>query len=345
MNQPLTIEDLLKLKISFQQDTWSEIKDNITLKQALDFIRNEILKKQIENLRASLLEGNKEFYDNNKKRLPAVTFSGNFETKRILKNLKQYVPIIVIDIDKLDIDRISVVESCLQAEDVVLSFWKSPSNNGFKGIVPIYYKIEDITKLEIDYIHKCAFRKLSQYFFDAYKILIDKSGSDITRLCFMSSDKDLVLKEKVSFFEITTEDISIAQKNKKYSKQILRFSNSRNNLYNPANKNNQRDRRLMSDIIRYLYKKEKSITNDYDSWCKVAMSIANVFTFDIGLKYFKKLSILDKEKYNEITCTNFLINCYETRKGEINFSTIIYLANQQGYKTKYQRNGVPKAEE
>ena len=101
----------------------------------------------------------------------------------------------------------------------------------------------------------------------------------------------------------------------------------------------------MSDIIKYLERKNKTITYNYNDWCKVAMAISNTFTYDIGLKYFKKLSILDKQKYNEITCTNFLTNCYETRNGDVNFSTIVYLANQQGYKTKYQKNGVPKAEE
>ena len=74
------------------------------------------------------------------------------------------------------------------------------------------------------------------------------------------------------------------------------------------------------------------------------MAISNTFTYDIGLNYFLKLSKLDDTKYNEIVCTNFLINCYETRKGNVNFSSIIYLANQKGYQTKHQKNGVPKEE-
>jgi len=343
MSQLSTIEDVLNLMISYQEDTWSDVKTNISLKQTLELIQNEKLQDKINELRAKLQDGDKEYYDYNKKKLPAVTFSGSFDKRRTLSNLNQYNPIIVIDIDKLDTEIIDKIHSNLFSEQFVLSFWKSPSNNGFKGIVPLTYKLEDIT--DFDYVHKCAFRKLSQYFLETYEIELDKSGSDITRLCFLSSDKNLILKDHVSFFEILNDDIIIVEKNKEYSKQILRFSNSRDALFNPSNKNNQRDRRAMSDIIRFLYNKNKSITHDYDNWCKVAMAISNTFTFDIGLKYFKKLSILDKEKYNEITCSNFLTNCYETRKGEVNFNTIVYLANQQGYKTKYQKNGVPKAEE
>ncbi|WPO83839.1 BT4734/BF3469 family protein [Chryseobacterium sp. JJR-5R] len=341
----LTIDDLLNVKISVQENTWSEIKSEIKLLQVLNYIKNEKLKNKIETLRKELEKGNKDYYDNNKKRLPAVTFSGNFERKRLLSSLKQYIPIIVIDIDKLSEDKLKKVKADLSFCKFVLSFWKSPSNKGYKGLVPLIYNIEKLEEFDIDFIHKCAFRKLAQYFFEKFNIELDKSGSDITRLCFLSSDKELVLKEQLCKFEVKTDDITEVQKSKIYSKQILKFSNSRDALYNPANKNNYRDRRFMSDIIRYLYRTNSTITNNYYDWCKVAMAISNTFTFDIGLKYFKKLSILDKEKYNETICNNFLINCYETRKGEIRFSTIVYLANEQGFKTKYQRIGVLKAEE
>lgn len=345
MNPSLTIDDLLDIKVSVQEDTWSEIKSEIKLKQVLDYIKNEKLKNQIETLRTQLENGNKTFYDNYKKKLPAVTFSGSFEKRRVLSNIKQYIPIIVIDIDKLDEEALIKTKSNLLSINFVLSFWRSPSNKGYKGIVPLHYKIENFEEFNIDFIHKCAFRKLSQYFIENFNIELDKSGSDITRLCFLSSDKELVLKQNFSYFEITTEDIIQVKKSKVYSKQISKFSNSRDALYNPANKNIHRDRRFMSDIIRYLYRKDKTITNNYNDWCKVAMAISNTFTFDIGLKYFKKLSNLDKEKYDETICINFLINCYETRKGEVNFNTIVYLANQQGFKTKHQRIGVLKAEE
>ena len=101
----------------------------------------------------------------------------------------------------------------------------------------------------------------------------------------------------------------------------------------------------MTDIIRFLSNKNLSITNKYEEWCKVGMAISNSFTYDIGIKYFLKLSMLDNEKFNEVTCTNFLNNCYETRKGNVNFNSIVYLANLKGYKTKKQKKGVPKAED
>ena len=43
---------------------------------------------------------------------------------------------------------------------------------------------------------------------------------------------------------------------------------------------------------------------------------------------------MDVAKFNEVHCINFLINCYETSNGNVNFASIIHLANEKGYKTK-----------
>lgn len=118
----------------------------------------------------------------------------------------------------------------------------------------------------------------------------------------------------------------------------MRSSNKKDALYNPKNRNKSKDRTAMSNIIKYLTIKNKSITYSYADWYKVAMGIANSFTFDIGKKYFNKLSALDVGKYNSINCENFLTDCYEMRNGSIKFASIIYLANQQGYKTKSQKS-------
>lgn len=152
------------------------------------------------------------------------------------------------------------------------------------------------------------------------------------------------LKKK---FQITNDDINTkTTKNVCKKTRKVNFISSRDALFNPFERNNQSDRKLMSDIIRYLTNKKLSITYSYADWYKVAMAIANSFTYDVGLNYFKKLSKLDVTKYDEDHCTNFLINCYENRNGTVNFASIIHLANQKGYKTKQQKQkeGVLKTE-
>ncbi|MBK8806047.1 MAG: PriCT-2 domain-containing protein [Bacteroidales bacterium] len=338
-----TLTDILNTKVSLQANTWTEIASELTIEAVLNQIKSDKHKRQIEDLRNKLEQGDKEYYDNYKKRLPAVTFSATFNSRRTNEHLKSYNPLIVIDIDKLDTQQLKTTYDDLIGDPYVFSFWRSPSNNGYKGIVAIDYQINEA---EIDLVgkHKSAFKKLSDYFLEKYGIELDKSGSDITRLCFLTFDIFLVQKLIFDNFIVTNEDLIVNVKSTANKNVKLSFASNLDALYNPRGKNNQFDRKIMTDIIRYLRNKKYSITHNYEEWCKVAMAIANTFTYEIGLNYFLKLSSLDSDKYNEIACTNFLINCYETRKGNINFSSLVYLANQKGYKTKYQKNGVPKTD-
>lgn len=340
----ISVVDLLQTEVSYQENTWSEIAFDTTIETILSDIKSDKHKIQVENLREQLKKGNKDYYDNHKKKLPAVTFSATFNAKRTGENLKNYNPIIVIDIDKLDELQLKNTFENLNDDEYVISFWRSPSNNGFKGLISIDYQLEN-NEIEIDTIHKSAFNKLSLYFLEKYNVELDKSGNDITRLCFLSYDNELVLKSKSTKFTISEKDIVLTVKSKSKDKITIAFANNRDSLYNPSERNNQFDRKIMTDIIRFLSNKNLSITNKYEEWCKVGMAISNSFTYDIGIKYFLKLSMLDNEKFNEVTCTNFLNNCYETRKGNVNFNSIVYLANLKGYKTKKQKNGVPKAED
>lgn len=333
-----TKDNILDLKVSFQENTWTNVATvEPTIKNILDVIQSDKYKQQVTDLRTNFDKGDTEYYNNNKKRLPAVTFSATFNTNRTKENVKHYNSLIVLDIDKLNAQQIEVCYELLLQDNFVFSFWRSPSNNGFKGLVQLEY-IDISDEIDLDTKHKSAFKKLSTYFQETYSLEIDKSGSDISRLCFLSYDTKLVRKETSEKFQVTNADINaIAPKTSNGKTKKIKFVSNRDALYNPTERNNQYDRKLMTDIIRHLTNKNLSITFSYAEWCKVAMAIANTFTYDIGLNYFTKLSKLDGTKFNEIYCTNFLINCYETKNGNVNFASIIHLANEKGYKTKQQK--------
>lgn len=328
---------------SYQSNTWSSISKELSYKDILNEICSEEHCPRITVLRQKLKAGDKEFYDSHKLLLPAVTFSATFDKKRLANCLKQYNPVLVIDIDKLNESQIDDVYNKLLNEAYVFCFWRSPSNNGFKGLVSLAYSNE-LSEEDYYLYHKSAFAQLSEYFLKTHEIELDKSGSDITRLCFLSYDPDLILKEQVFSYNVETiKSTNETRIDKRPA--FVRYSTSKDALYNPMNKNDQKNRIVMSEIIKYLTHKKLSITHRYEEWCRVAMAIANSFTFEIGLKYFLKLCAIDKDKFDEIECSNLLTNCYEHRRGDINFNSIVYFANQKGYKTKAQKNGVLKAEE
>lgn len=182
--------DILNLKVSFQENTWTNITSEPTIKSVLDLIQSDRYKKQVTDLRINLENGNKDYYDNHKKRLPAVTFCATFNVNRIRENVKNYNNLIVLDIDKLNDEEIETCYKQLLNDEFVFSFWRSPSNKGFKGLVKLEFTdvLEDI---DLDTKHKSAFKKLSNYFQDNYNLDLDKSGSDISRLCFLSYDTKL----------------------------------------------------------------------------------------------------------------------------------------------------------
>jgi hypothetical protein len=339
--------NILNLKVSFQENTWKNVSEiSPTIKCVLEDIQSDKYKQQVIDLRTNLNNGNIDYYNENKKRLPAVTFSATFNISRTRENIKYYNSLIVIDIDKLEEDQIVKCYDILLKDEFVFAFWRSPSNNGFKGLVELEFA--DIApEIDLDTKHKSAFKKLSTYFMNTYNLELDKSGSDISRLCFLSYDTQLVKKEIFNKYQVKNEDVIVnLTKSTNGRTRQNKFASDKDALFNPFERNNQYNRKLMSDIIRYLTNKNKSITYSYSEWCKVAMAIANTFTYDVGLNYFIKLSKLDEAKFNEVDCTNFLINCYETRKGNVSFASIIYLSNEKGYKTKQQKikEGVPKVE-
>ena len=344
LNQSQSISTLnlkvLEKRISYQANTWSTIAKELTIKDALLEIQSNKHKQQVSKLRSILQAGQKDEYSSHKRTLPSATFCGTFDGVRKKAKLKTYNSVIVLDIDKLEKTELDRCKKCFLNDQTVFSYWESPSKEGLKGLVLLQFNFE-LNATNIDLGHKSAFQKLAKHFKKSYNIELDVSGSDTTRLCFFSHDPDIVIKENIVPFEISESDLPVVTGTENHEKvnieKIAISSSRRDALYNPKDRNKPNDRYTITAIIKCLEKKKSSITYTYEEWYKVAMAIANSFTYDVGEKYFLKLSCLDKEKYNEINCKNFLLNCYETRSGAVNFSTIVYFANAKNYQTKKQR--------
>jgi hypothetical protein len=333
----MILSELLNTLVSYQTTAYAPISKQVTLKSVLLEIAEEKYAFQIQHLRKELITGNIEKYNIHKKSLPGVTFSATFFEKRRKENLKTYNQIIVIDIDKLSESQIVTAKNNLLNDPYVFAFWTSPSKVGLKGLV--YLNYESSFKIDqVDFYHKFAFKLLSEYFVTKYFLQLDENGSDTTRLCFYSSDNSLTLKESLVPFDVKKLDSPLENVNSPQKKEkTLRPPTKRSALLTPKGKNNPYDRLKMQSIIRYLNKKNLSITETYESWYRVAYAIANTFTHDIGEKYFLQLCKMDSVKYDEINSKNILLYCYENNDSKIKFNTLVYFANQKGYNIKIKR--------
>ena len=332
--------EFLNLYVSYQHNTWAGISKEIRLSEILSEIKNGRYQKEIEDLRFLLDIENHQSFKANKLKLPAVTFCGTFNFNRKKEDLKQYNNLIVIDIDNLSTAELKLTLEKLQNDNHVLSYWISPSNKGIKGLVPIKYAF-DVTDLDI--AHKSAFEILTTYFFDKYDILLDQSGSDTTRLCFLSWDNELVININCEPFLIKEHELlSLSEYHTKEIRKAKVYNTSiKNALNNPNGKNSNLDKRSMKDILIYLTKKGIVITAEYEDRYKIAYAIANTFTYDLGRIYYLTLCKIEVLKYDESKEIQLLEYCYINNAGWIGFNFIEELVkNKYNFNKKILERGV-----
>lgn len=136
-----------------------------------------------------------KLYDDEKRSLPAVTWSGTF-SKRNAKSLIDYSGRICIDIDKLTPQGLQDLRKQLCKDKFTWLLFVSPSGNGLKVVVLVPGSSEQ---------HKDYFLALEQYYKENYGIEIDPSGKDVSRLCFLSSDKDIFHNKAAKAFLLSTK--------------------------------------------------------------------------------------------------------------------------------------------
>ena len=198
---------ILNKRISFCPNVQAKSYKSKTLFEALNSIRTNIYEKRFSNIRRLLINNNIQSYKAKQKQLPAYIFSGIAFGNRYKFDISGYTSLIVVDIDKLE--NIELVKSQLKSDCHVISVWLSPSGNGLKALFYIEYA-SPIKEEEIWVLHEhCAFPQIENYLFTKYSIQVDRTGADITRLCFVSSDSDIHLKRE---FEPFTIDITITSK-------------------------------------------------------------------------------------------------------------------------------------
>ncbi|WP_394970951.1 BT4734/BF3469 family protein [uncultured Croceitalea sp.] len=284
-------------------------------------------KNIIEQCRYYTSKKKYDSYKTLKINLPTVTFCGTFENGRKLQNLASYNKIMILDIDHVEVRNITLLKDLIQSDKYIYSVWLSPSGEGLKALVKI-----DGTPEE----HKASFASLKEYFRSNYEIELDNSGSDITRLCFVSWDENLFLNTTSEVYVDKATLVSIANPDKKTRKKastsLVKSAFATEGLNKPEH------RKMISLIIKYLRRKNLTITNSFDEWFRVAIAIASTFSYDLGEKYYLRLCEMDKEKHDELESKNILKYCYNSRNldtsSTISFGTIVFYAKEKGFITK-----------
>lgn len=321
--------------ISFFLNTYSGPASTISVDEILNDIKGGKFKDEILALRQISPISDPEKFSVLKRRLPAISFSGTFKEKRKADHLLDYSGFIVFDIDKISQDSIQDILSRLKQVPYTYACWISPSGKGIKFLVRTEASLEE---------HKIFFYILSHFYSELLSIEIDNSGSDVSRLCYVSFDDELYLFEEakvvtVDFINETEKKIhatTLPILETVFSERVAMPKHElSSDLYINRNrgkgKNKPKDRIIVSEIIKYLRRFNKSITYDYDHWYKTALGLSNAFSYNVGLKYFLQLCKFDLDKHNEQKSIALFDYCFFNKLDKIKIGTVVHFAIMQGF--------------
>lgn len=176
------------VKVSLFAHARATKPDYASLADVLDDIRTCRYAEKINLLRTLYPCGShpdksaSEEYRNKKKELPAFTASGIFSGRKAT-DLILHSGFICIDLDKL-VGIVQRVRADLKKDPHIAWGFVSPSGEGLKIGVPIDGKK-----------HLEEHRAVQEYFLSKYKLQIDPSCKDVSRLCFLSSDAALWVRQ------------------------------------------------------------------------------------------------------------------------------------------------------
>jgi hypothetical protein len=320
-------DTILSNIVTYQDCVSSKNLKQMSIGDFLFSIKNERYNSEICKLR-NYYNSNKRKYGQEKTRLPSVAFSGLFSERRNIESLVKYTNVCIVDIDTIPMQHIQKYLNEFYSDPFIFSFWLSPSGVGIKGLVRFKYKLEPSISASYEN-HKFAFSELNSYIKEKYDIEIDKSGSDVTRLCFVSSDCNLVLKDQIEEFPVDNQTVSISvSRNSKQKNNSKSCHFELKEHLNPKDKNKQLKRTKIQQIIKFLRKRNLSITSTYEKWYHVAYAISSTFTYDLGEKYYLQLCRLDGANHDEEGSKAMLQYCYINSKKSISFGTIQFFFNK-----------------
>ncbi len=160
---------------------FNKVAGHRTLEQLIQAIQGNHFKDQVARIRHLAAKGKGQQASNLKKQLPAFTVSGHFSDGRTLEHLVEYTHFIVLDFDKLEAAQLEKLKSDSRQDRFSMAGFTSPSGNGYKIVVQVDSEVGN---------HIEAFQQVCSWFRDNHGLEIDRSGKDITRLCFISHDPE-----------------------------------------------------------------------------------------------------------------------------------------------------------
>lgn len=275
---------------------FNEVINTIPVEQIVTEIKEGTYKNQILYLRKSLEQGKLEPYEKAKKSLIAFTPSATFKGGRKLDYLQNYNQIIVLDIDKVEKNKLAEIkQKAIELSTTFVAFI-SPSNNGLKLFIKVSTNQDE---------HKNTYNILKEFYEKELEIEIDKSGKDITRLCFYSFDPEIYFNPNAEIFHCHSEQNCHFELVEKSNQNDLVTERSRSAESNSSNLNTPD--LLYDHCVRFTKQKMDYVEGNRNNFVhQLACNLNRK-----GISYAEALGfILSDYNYNEIEVMNAVKSAY-----------------------------------
>lgn len=313
-----------------------------------------------------------------KDKLPAITIGGVFAPTRKASNLVSYTGMIVLDVDGKDQDANFEPHAM---RDALGNFGKwfrlvciSPSGDGLKIIAMVRgYDPKQ---------HKAIFEALASDVESAFPIKIDRSGSDITRMMYITHDRDawvfgderrglrdkkdwgwdspLDRLERYQWYDWkqpAPEDSSsiLMGEMKQYTSEEIeriqkeyeerkRAEYQANEEKQPAKqtKNKASDLDKIKSIVNRIEESGTDITKEYHDWINIAFGLVNEMG-EAGRDYFHRISRY-YPNYDPKESDGKYTDAMKNGSGSVRINTILDIAKKYGITYKTSPAPKPKSE-
>lgn len=261
-----------------------------------DEIKSPDHRQEIESLRACVARGAIAEYNEKKKRLNAFCVSGVCKTRAASVPLEEkfvsHSGFLQADLDLKDNPQLAdldAVRELMRSDPYVAAYFVSPSGNGLKVIVRVPPSLEK---------HRASWDAANKRFFEKYGLKIDKSTKDPLRLCFMSYDPDLWVRDTAA-------------------KELPPLEREKPQVYYGKQERTTTESDI-EEMLRYVPARPA-----YEDWLRIASAVWSVLPFEAGTTLLNRWS--PEEKPGEYTAK------WKNRLQSIGIGTLVHYAKQGGF--------------
>lgn len=174
----------------------------MTEEEIVSAIGSPKYRNTVESVRHTFLEQGEKAANEEKKKLPSVTFSANYRGGRSNATLVKYLGYIVIDIDHLSKEELARILQTVRACSYTRIAFISPKGMGLKIIAHTQRPDGTLpdTIQEIEDFHNAAYNKVASFYSQLCQTEIDTSGQDVGRTCLLSYDPGIYFNRDATPF-------------------------------------------------------------------------------------------------------------------------------------------------